>query len=312
MRFVIAALLIIPVATMANAGDANARALGKTNSGECTAIVLVPSAGGEQNCWVAQTPSFRILWRTNEANLRELAVECERLAATGKERWLGKECSPHWVPKCDVVVHQDLAAYVQCLGPGSEATSGCASITYDQGRVVARRIDLRGDAADWRSEVLPHELTHVVLAERFTRCRIAPWADEGIAVLSESPERLERRLAALRRAAMTGRIYAARDLINVHSSPALASRDAFYGQSLVLIGGLLQWGTREQLLQFVESSQLNGPERALREVYGKRDWNDLERHFREQTLADRQLTWAEHRSAVSRGPRAATSEQSMQ
>jgi hypothetical protein len=306
MRFVIAAFLFSMV-TMASADDADARALGKTVSGECTAITLVTSAGVESNCWVAQTPSFRIFWRTSEANLRELATECERLAARQQEHWLGKDCSLHWLPKCDVVVHQDMAAYVQCLGPGSEATSGCASITYDQGRIVARRIDLRGDASDWRSEVLPHELTHVVLAERFTRCRIAPWADEGIAMLAESPERLERRLTALRRAATAGRIYAAGELINVRSSPDLASRDAFYGQSLVLVGALLQWGTREQLLQFVESSQMSGPDRALREIYGNHDWNDLEHRLREQTLADRQLTWAGDRSAASRGPLAATS-----
>jgi len=309
MRFVIAAFLF-SMATMSNADDADAR--GKTTSGECTAIVLVPSSAGEGNCWIAQTPSFRIAWRTSESNLRELAAECERLAATEKERWLGKECSPQWLPKCNVVVHPDLAAYVQCLGTGSEATSGCATITYDQGRVVARRIDLRGDAADWRSEVLPHELTHVVLAERFSRCRIAPWADEGIAILAESPERLERRLTALRRATTAGRIYAARELINVRSSPDLASRDAFYGQSLVLVSALLQWGTREQLLQFVESSQQSGPDRALREIYGTHDWNDLERHLREQPQADRRLTWAGDRSAASHGPRVATPLQSLQ
>src|SRR5579862_718177 len=89
MRFVIAAFLFSMV-TMASAYDADARALGKTVSGECTAITLVHSAGLEANCWAAETPSFRIFWRTSEANLRELATECERLAATQKEHWVGK------------------------------------------------------------------------------------------------------------------------------------------------------------------------------------------------------------------------------
>jgi len=215
------------------------------------------------------------------------------LAATTKESWLGKQPSQPWVPKCDVVVHPHVAEYVQALGPGSQQTSGCATIQLDQGRVVARRIDFRADAADWKTETLPHELTHVVLADRFCRFRISPWADEGIAMLAESPTKLRRRLNDLRQVAADRSIYTARDLINVNSSPEPASRAAFYGQSLALVSLLLDWGSREQLLQFVEASQLKGPDAALRDIYGEHRSAALEGEFRDYLLTERPLTWSQ-------------------
>ncbi len=269
-----------------------------------SAVTLRPSSCACGRCCVAVTANFRIFWCAEERDIRELAESCERLAADLKGTWLRKNSSADgtpgpsetpvgdWTPKCDVVVHPDVAAYVQALGPGSQQTSGCATIRLDSGRVVLRRIDFRADALDWQTETLPHELTHVVLADRFCRQRISPWADEGIAMLAETPEKLKRRLGELRQVAAGGATYAARDLINVRTSPEPAYRPAFYGQSLALVSLLLDWGSREQLLQFVETSQARGPESALREVYGARHANEAEQQFRDYLLTERPLIWS--------------------
>ncbi len=185
------------------------------------------------------------------------------------------------------------------MGPGSEQTSGCATIRLEEGRVVVRRIDLRADALDWKSETLPHELTHVVLADRFCRTRIAPWADEGIAMLAETPEKLSRRLADLRRVAADGAVYAVHDLLNVRSSPDPASRAAFYGQSLALVSLLLDCGSREQLMQFVDASQRRGSDAALREVYGLGRAAQFEQQFREYLLTERPLAWSSQKMVVA-------------
>jgi hypothetical protein len=294
VRF-IGAILLAAACTLVRAGEADTSAerSGKTASGEPSAITLHRSACPCGNCCVAVTPNFRIFWCTTENDLRELAERCERLAAASKESWLGKQPFRPWVPKCDVVVHPHVAEYVQALGPGSQQTSGCATIQLDQGRVVARRIDFRADAADWETETLPHELTHVVLADRSCRSHISPWADEGIAMLAESPAQLKRRLNDLRQIAADRSIYTARDLINVTSSPEPAFRAAFYGQSLALVSLFLDWGSREQLLQFVEASQLKGLDAALRDVYGDHSAAKLERQFRDYLLTDRPLTWSQ-------------------
>jgi hypothetical protein len=224
--------------------------------------------------------------------VRALALRCEQLAATSKGTWLRNGRLGDWSPKCDVVVHPQVTEYVQALGPGSEQTTGCATIRLDGGRVVLRRIDLRADGAEWNTEVLPHELTHVVLADRFCKTRIPPWADEGIALLAESPERMKQRLGELRQVAGGGFLYGARDLAAIKANPQPAFRPLFYGQSLALVSLLLDRGSREQLLQFVEISQAKGFEGALSDVYGDVRLSEFERRFNEYVMTDRPLAWA--------------------
>ena len=293
----IAIVLVLAAGSLAHAANLEhpENLSGKRVSVPCSEIRLVRSTAGDGTFSFAESPNFRIYWSTDEAALRRLAERCERMAANTKQAWLGKECNSPWTPKCEVVVHPETAGYVQTMGPGSEQTSGCATIRLEEGRVVVRRIDLRADALDWKTETLPHELTHVVLADRFCRTRIAPWADEGIAMLAETPEKLGRRLADLRRVAAGGMVYAVHDLLNVRSSPDPASARAFYGQSLALVGLLLDRGSREQLLQFVDASQLRGPEVALREVYGLGQAAEFERQFREYQLTERPLAWSNQR-----------------
>jgi hypothetical protein len=157
---------------------------------------------------------------------------------------------------------------------------------------LLRRIDLRADGIDWQTEVLPHELTHVVLADRFCKTRIPPWADEGIALLAESPERMKQRLSELRQVAGGGMLYGARDLAAIKTCPQPAFRPLFYGQSLALVSLLLERGSREQLLQFVEISQTKGFDGALRDVYGDGRLAEFDQRFNEYVMTDRPLAWA--------------------
>jgi hypothetical protein len=288
MRIFFGLLLLVGLASArANAADASsADQPQNTNRLDGTSIAICRSACASGSFWIAESPNFRIFWCGPDAtDLRELAETCERSASALRERWLGGQSHQSWVPKCDVVVHRGVAEYLRCLGPGSEQTSGCSTIQFDQGRVIARRLDLRADARDWKSDCLPHELTHVVLADRFTQVRIPPWADEGIAILAESPNKLNRRLAELRRAGTVGTLYSVRDLTNVRSCPAAELRDAFYGQSVVLTRLFLEWGTREQFLRFVATTQIKGIDTALREAYPNHQLNELERRLRRDTLA---------------------------
>jgi hypothetical protein len=305
---VIPVVLLLVGSTLVRAADDDRADMpsAKRASTMSSGVRIVRSTSGGEACSLAESPNFRIYWSTEESELRALAERCERLAAGSKEAWLGKTRAVLWTPKCDIVVHSQTAEYVQSLGPGSEQTSGCATIRLEQGRVVVRQIDLRADALDWKSETLPHELTHVVLADRFCSTRISPWADEGIAMLAETPEKLKRRLADLRQVATVGMVYGVRDLVNVRTNPEPSSRAAFYGQSLALVSLLLDSGSREQLLQFVEASQLKGHEAALREVYGKGQAAEFERQFREYQLTERPLAWSNQKmvaaAITSHGP----------
>ena len=149
-------------------------------------LTLQRSACRCQRCFVAETSNFRIHCCSTADRIKELAISCERLKSHCQATWSG-DASTAWDAKCEVVVHATMAAYCRTLGPGSERTSGCSTIQLDKGQVLLRRIDLCGTAEGCFTDSLPHELTHVVLADQFTDRRIPQWADEGIAMLAESP-----------------------------------------------------------------------------------------------------------------------------
>lgn len=107
-------------------------------------------------------------------------------------------------------------------------------------------------------------------------------------MLAETPQKRDRRFSALRNSVASGTTYTVQNLMDVRSFPEPAFRDAFYGQSVTLVTVLLQWGTRKQLLDFVEASQTQGQEAALSTVYGKRSWTELERQLTESVAGSTQ------------------------
>jgi hypothetical protein len=74
----------------------------------------------------------------------------------------------------------------------------------------------------WMTSALPHELTHVVLAEKFTRKQIPRWANEGMAILSEPAARQATRRAAMQRALATTGRFAAGELATLSRGAASA------------------------------------------------------------------------------------------
>lgn len=271
---------------------------GTSTAGEAPAksgpsVVFERSSCACRQCFIAETPNFRVHCCTSKVRLREMAESCERWKDRCQTAWLG-ENSRAWSKRCEVVVHSNVGTYSKTLGPGSERTSGCSTIRIERGQVVERRIDLRSDAAGWASESLPHELTHVVLADRFTKSQIPAWADEGIAMLAESPDKLEKRLSELRGIVATGQTVALQDLVQLAEGPSPKARAAFYGQSVTLTGLLLERGTPTQFLQFVESGSQAGYDKALRDVYGIESWETLEGEWQTFVGSQRLRNLAQH------------------
>ena len=256
-------------------------------------VTLQRSACQCQRCFVAESHNFRIHCCSTAERVRELAILCERQKSHCQSIWLGERLTD-WPTRCEVFVHPSLRAYSRALGPGSERTSGCSTIQLDQGRVVLRRIDLRGDAVDCLTDSLPHELTHVVLADQFTERRIPPWADEGIAMLAESPDKLQRRLNDLHGLIAQKRTMGLPELVNLTHPPTAALRDAFYGQSVTLAALLLEKGTPDQLLRFINAGQRDGYEQGLRDVYGIASWSALESEWSVYSGSQRLRLLANH------------------
>ena len=229
---------------------------------------------------LVESANFRCWCLLSDAEARQLAESCETWRDRLRETWISKPDRADWTPKCDVYVHTNRANYNQALNRPGDMSVGSTMMNFDQGRTVQRRIDVRTDASDWSNAALPHELTHVVLGERFGGHALPRWADEGIAMLSESADKHRERLENLQ-VILNGRpTLSISDLINADRIPPPQLRDAFYGQSLALSSLLIRKSTPAKFADFVAESIGSGVDPALRKHYSlngvaalQREWN---------------------------------------
>ena len=89
--------------------------------------------------------------------------------------WTGKPM-PDWAQPCPVTAH--VAPH---LGAG-----GATSFLFDRGEVYGWTMTIQGSAERILDSVLPHEVTHMILATHF-RSPVPRWADEGAASTVEHP-----------------------------------------------------------------------------------------------------------------------------
>jgi hypothetical protein len=231
---------------------------------------------------VSETAYFSVWSRLPRQQTVSLSNRCEELRRALVRRWLGTDAEPAWQPKCTVVIHRNVNEYVRACGANCAASAGCTTVTREQGRIVFRRIDLRGDAADWQTNALPHELTHVVLADRFPDRQLPPWFNEGLAMLSESPELRQRRLDVLQSALTSGSVPTLSSFLGDECCQLRAGDvDMRYALSLSLASFLDRQGESGQLVPFMEQVLRDGYDAALRKDYAmKGGLSELEQLWR--------------------------------
>ena len=153
-------------------------------SPEPSADAAIGQAGppfGEWQTFV--TPNFQIFHK-DEALARKAAIRAESARRAAVKLWTGTEPALPWTPKCELYLYPTaelFAAHTQ----QPAASPGFSTAGLEAGRVVARKVKLRVDYAKMLDCVLPHEITHIVLADLFPTKQIPRWADEGMSVLSE-------------------------------------------------------------------------------------------------------------------------------
>lgn len=228
---------------------------------------------------VVETANFRCRSQLPEAEAIRLAQCCEAWRNRLQKIWFTQAPSSTWLPKCDVCVHSDRLAYTKALNRPGDTSVGSTIMNFDQGRTVLRRIDVRADATDWSNAALPHELTHVVLGERFGGHALPRWADEGIAMLSESPDKHRERLASLRDIFRSGKALGLADLVRMDRLPAAHQRDAFYGQSVALSSWFMGRSTPAEFADFIETSQRQGIGASLKKHYSLDGLAGLQREW---------------------------------
>ena len=126
-----------------------------------------------------ETENF-IVSAPNKQLAKQFGEYAERYRVEKAREWLGEEM-PRWAKPCPLVVE---------INP--RRTGGATTFTFSpRGGVASQDMKIFGETRQLLESVLPHEVTHTVLAHHFGT-PVPRWADEGGSVLSENDkERLE-------------------------------------------------------------------------------------------------------------------------
>lgn len=237
--------------------------------------------------FVSETANFRVCCEASDATAVDLSRRAESLRAKLREQWLNESVGKDWTPKCQVILHSSRQSYSAAVGRGSERTVGSSLVKIENGQIMSRRVDLVGDHVEYLTAALPHELTHVVLRDRFPLKPIPHWADEGAATLADTLDKQERHRKDLWKALADGTTFSAASLVSSDEFPRIDRWGTFYGESVSLTKFLVDRKSPASFVRFVEATESAGYDKALNDIYGIRNLAELDHEWRGQLTAAR-------------------------
>ena len=244
--------------------------------------VTLRSVGRVGSWSVVETANFRIYHNQAPEYVQQAAEVCERTRSEMHRKWFGGTPEP-WSPRCELYLHATGQDYSRETRTPA-VSPGHSSFNVEGGRVLSRRIDLHCDVPDALVAVLPHEATHVVLAGNFGNFQVPRWADEGMAVLTEPREKIERHLRNLPKHAQDRQLFPLRQLVQMNNYPPPQLVGVFYAQSVSLVDFLSREKGPQVFTQFVRDGLRGGYDGALQRHYGYRSFEELERRWRAVAL----------------------------
>ncbi len=222
---------------------------------------------------IRESANFRVFHV--DPKIAEKAVQiAEATRRDQTKRWSGSLPPAPWQPKCEVYLYPTAAQYAQMTGQPDDSP-GFSTMGMNQGEIISRRVNVRTDHEGLLTAVLPHEVTHVILADFFREQQIPRWADEGMAVLTEPATEQKRRAIDLVEPLGKNLLFPIETLMKM-DYPDNRYWSLYYAQSVSLTRFLVEQGTPAQLVEFLQGSQANGFEAELRRVYKIDGFNDLQ------------------------------------
>jgi hypothetical protein len=253
-------------------------------------VVNVPMRHcGKQGQWnVLETANFRVLHNQPREVAEKAARIAEQTRAAMSKKWFGENAAT-WNPPCDLYLHATGQDYSQATGVPSQSP-GHSTVKSDGEHVLSRRVDIHCDDPNWPIGVLPHETTHVVLAGRYGDNAVPRWADEGMAVLAEPRDRIERHLRNLPKHRDDGMLFKVGQLMEMENYPDPRYIGPFYAQSVSLVEYLSSLKGSQTYTAFLREGLRSGYEKALQKHFAINGYADLERRwqdyaFRQQSAA---------------------------
>lgn len=184
--------------------------------------------------------------------------------------WLGKEL-PKWPEPCRIKVRID---------ESGKRGNGATSFQFLDSK-VEQSMALEGSFVRILADLLPHEVTHTVLASHF-RKPIPRWADEGIATLAESLEEQQSHERQWWEIVANARMMKLSKLLVQKDYPK--DVQVFFCQSISITRFLLQRQKPATLIAFVKDGMDDGWNSAVKKHYGYETVDDLEEDWLQSNL----------------------------
>jgi len=239
----------------------------------------------------AESPSFVVVSHARQHDARATARACECWRKSLRAHWCSGSDEGVWSPKCEIVIHPGSQSYLAVVGAGGTQTFASSLIEFARDKKVSkRRIDLRGDG-QLGMAALPHEMTHVVLADLLGGVQPPRWADEGMAMLADTPSKQSLHERDLREGLNRGLAFSAAELVTTDTYPHPSRVPAFYGQSASLTAFLVTRDKPSKFIDFLRATQEHGYDQALQGTYDIQSLRELER------------LWHAHRQQLQSNPR---------
>jgi hypothetical protein len=189
--------------------------------------------------------------------------------------WLGHEM-PRWPDKCPLKVQITVGR-----------TGGATTFTFgvDSNRrpsVLSQEMKIFGEVKQLITSVLPHEVTHTVLAHHFGQA-VPRWADEGGSVLSENDEERFTHDVRCREILNQGRGIPLRHLFRMTEYPS--DMIVVYAQGYSVCQFLIdQEGGKKKFLEFVGAGMRSG----------NRNWEEAVQMYGYASPDELQEAWIKH------------------
>lgn len=255
--------------------DQRKQEIGAINPQQTNApVVEVKHTGPYQGNWyLAETKNFRVWHHLNQADATQVAKSSEACRAEAGMKWFGS-VGNDWTPICEIYLHSTAQEYSKSTGAPA-VSPGHTTLKTEGIRVLSRRIDLHTDETNMMTGVLPHETTHVVLAGRLGDQPVPRWADEGMAVLAEPKNRIQKHLDNLPKHARENTLFHVSRLMQMADYPEPKLVGPFYAQSVSLVDYLTRLKGPQAFSEFMKDGLKNGYESALSRHYAIQSYNDL-------------------------------------
>lgn len=212
-----------------------------------------------------ETPNFMIETKDPQ-QAKQYGDAAERFRRELAIEWLGEEM-PRWGDRCPITVNVG-----KRLGAG-----GATTFVFNHGEVFGWRMSIQGSHERILDSVLPHEITHMILAS-FFRQPLPRWADEGAATSVEHISERARHRQMLVEFLQTQRGIPFNNMFAMKEYPADIM--PLYAQGFSLSEYLIQQGGKQKFLAFLKDG-----------LEGER-WSDaIRHHYGHQNMGILQNTW---------------------